>query len=96
LPKHLQVRAAAQPPSDADEPEAENDWDPEPDVELISTPPVSKVKYYAVYSDISSPYLIPQQYRDPLQLIFDYVAKVSNEDLSSVFILANLDFIGGT
>jgi len=91
LPKHL--RAAAQPPSDADE--DENDQDPEPDVELISIPPGSEVKY-AVYGDISSPYLIPQKYRDPLQLIFDYVAKVSNEDLSRVFILANLDLIGGT
>ena len=69
--------------------------DPEPDVELISIPPVSKVKY-AVYSDISSPYLIPQKYRDPLQLIFDYVAKVSNENLSPVFIPANLDLIGST
>jgi len=88
LPKHL--RAAVQPPTDGDE----NDWDPEPDVELISIPPVSKVKH-AVYSDISSSYLIPQKYQDPLQFIFDYVAKVSNEDLSSAFILANLGFIEG-
>ena len=88
MPKHL--RAAAEPPTDGDE----NDWDPEPDVELISIPPVSKVKY-AVYSDIPSPYLILQKYQDPLQFIFDYVAKVSNEDLSSAFILADLGFIAG-
>jgi hypothetical protein len=80
LPKHL--RAAAQPPTDGDD----NDQDSEPDVELISIPPVSKVKY-AVYCDISSPYLMPQKYQDPLQFIFDYVAKVSNEDLGSAFIL---------
>jgi len=88
LPKHL--RAAAQPPTDGDE----NDWDSEPDLELISIPPVSKVKY-TVYSDISSPNLIPQKYQDPLQFIFDYVAKVSNGDLSGVFILTNLGFIAG-
>ena len=80
LPKHL--RAAAQPPTDADD----NDQDSEPDMELISIPPMSKVKY-VVYCDISSPYLISQKYQDPLQFIFDYVAKVSNKNLGSAFIL---------
>jgi hypothetical protein len=74
LPKHL--KAAGGVSSDGE------GYDDEPDIEVISMPAIPKVQYRILleFSRSSSEIL---QYRDPLQLLQEYVAEVSTAVLKS-------------
>jgi hypothetical protein len=82
--KHL--KAAAQLSTDTDE----DELDSGPGKEIISIPTVPKVKYSICVEVCKT--LITLKYPDPLHFIFDYVAGVSNKDLSRVFVLRNFGF----